>query len=200
MRKAGTAIVMQSDGWMRLFSRGTSMRFRLMARVCLTVLATFTWLGATTAGARAVDVPASAFYFSSELSSQTSLPECLPEDLVGTVTGTEVTEGHATDTGFTFHANGTTTLTYQVGFPDGRYVLGVAVEHFGFRNNGWPTQSNHVSVVRETRTVYSADGDPVGTGTIRALFELNFRDLNGNGQLDEGEVRSTVDHFSFTCN
>ena len=76
-----------------------------------------TWLGATTAGARAVDVPASAFYFSSELSGQTSLPECLPEDLVGTVTGTEVTEGHATDTGFTFHANGTTTLTYRVGFP-----------------------------------------------------------------------------------
>ena len=160
--------VMQSDGWKRLFSWGISMRFRLMARVGLIVLAEFAWLGATTAGARAVDVPASAFYFSSEVSGQTSLPECLPEDLVGTVTGTEVTEGHETDTGFTFHANGTTTLTYRVEFPDGRYVLGVAVEHFGFQNNGWPTQSNHTSVTRETRTVYSADGDPIGTGTLRA--------------------------------
>lgn len=188
------------DGKKRLRDRGASTRLRVVAGVGLTVLAASAWLGASTASAQAAAVPVSTFSFSTEVSGQTSLPECLPEDLVGTVTGTEVTQGHATDTGFTFHANGTTTLTYRVDFPDGRYVLGVAVEHFGFRNNGWPTQSNHTSVTRESRTVFSADGDPIGTGTIRALFELNFRDLNGNGQPDEGEIRSTVDHFSFTCN
>jgi hypothetical protein len=72
------------------------------------------------------------FEFQDSLPDSTALPECLPPDLVGTQTGTETTVGQVTETGRTFQVHGTTTLEYRVAFPDGRYVVGTAVEHFSF--------------------------------------------------------------------
>ena len=69
------------------------------------------------------------FEFQEPLTGSTALPECLPPDLVGTQTGTETTVGQVTETGRTFQVHGTTTLEYRVVFPDGRYVVGNAVEH-----------------------------------------------------------------------
>jgi hypothetical protein len=137
------------------------------------------------------------FQFQEPLPDSTALPECLPPDLVGTQTGTETTIGQVTDTGHSFQVHGTTTLEYRVVFPDGRYVVGTSVEHFSFVANRPQTVST--SVVQEPRTIYSADGQPIGRVLIHALTHVTFRDANGNLTPDPGEITANVDRFFFTC-
>jgi hypothetical protein len=129
--------------------------------------------------------------------ASTALPECLPPDLIGTQTGTEITVGQVTDTGHSFQVHGTTTLAYRVVFPDGRYVVGTAVEHFTFI--AAPPLAVSTSVFQEPRTIFSADGQPVGTVFIHALSHVTFRDANGNSVPDPGEITANVDRFFFTC-
>src|SRR5215213_2259580 len=137
------------------------------------------------------------FEFQEPLTGSTSLPECLPPDLVGTQTGTETTIGQVTETGQTFQVHGTTTLEYRVVFPDGRYVVGTAVERFSFIAAGPQTVST--TTIQEPRTIYSAEGEPIGHVFIHAVSHLTFRDANGNGVPDPGEITANVDRFFFTC-
>jgi hypothetical protein len=141
----------------------------------------------------------SRFQFEESVSFPTALPECLPADLVGTLVGMEITDGQAVETSSgALEVQGTTSFDYRVDFPDGRYVIGSAPGHFDFHVSPGGTVVT-TSVVREPRTVYSAGGDPVGSGTIHANSHMTFRDANGNGLPDPGEITSSVDRFSFTC-
>jgi acid stress-induced BolA-like protein IbaG/YrbA len=137
------------------------------------------------------------FEFQEPLTGSTSLPECLPPDLVGTQTGTETTVGQVTETGQTFQVHGTTTLEYRVVFPDGRYVVGTAVEHFSFIAAG--PQTVNTTPIQERRTIYSAEGEPIGQVFMHAVSHVTFRDANGNGVPDPGEITASVDRFFFTC-
>jgi acid stress-induced BolA-like protein IbaG/YrbA len=137
------------------------------------------------------------FEFQDSLPDSTALPECLPPDLVGTQTGTETTVGQVTETGRTFQVHGTTTLEYRVVFPDGRYVVGTAVEHFSFIIAG--PQTVNTTPIQERRTIYSAQGEPIGQVFIHAVSHVTFRDANGNGVPDPGEITANVDRFFFTC-
>ena len=139
------------------------------------------------------------FEFQNPLSGSTALPECLPPELIGTVTGTETTVGQFTDTTPGFHVHGTDTLDYQVDFPDGRYVLGTAVEHFDFNVNFQSGQTTNTVAIQEPRTIYAADGQPIGKVMIHALSHITFSDANGNGQPDPGEITANIDHFMFIC-
>ena len=130
---------------------------------------------------------------------QTALPECSPPDLVGTSTVTETTAGHFTETTNGFHAEGSTTFLERVDFPDGRFVLGGGTDHFDFNVTRGGTVTS-TSVGQEPRTIYSANGEPIGRVLIHASSHLTFHDANGNGQPDEGEVTSSIDRFFFTCN
>jgi hypothetical protein len=141
----------------------------------------------------------SHFHFEQPEVFETSLPECLPADLVGLSTGSEITDGQAVESpSGGFNVQGTTTFPYRVDFPDGRYVLGDAIEHFGAHFTAGGTVVTK-SVVQEPRTVYDASGQPIGSGTIHAISHLTFHDANGNGQPDDGEVTASVDKFDFTC-
>jgi hypothetical protein len=137
------------------------------------------------------------FEFQDPLPDSTALPECLPPDLVGTQTGTETTVGQVTETGKTFQVHGTTTLEYRVVFPDGRYVVGTAVEHFSSILAGAQTVST--TPIQERRTIFSAEGETIGQVFIHAVSHLTFRDTNGNGVPDPGEITANVDRFFFTC-
>jgi hypothetical protein len=139
------------------------------------------------------------FKFQNPVSGSTALPECLPPELIGTVTGTETTVGQFTDTNQGFHVHGTTTFDYQVDFPDGRYALGTAVEHFDFNVNLQSGPTTNTVAIQEPRTIYDAEGQPIGQVMIHALSHITFRDANGNGQPDPGEITANVDHFRFTC-
>jgi hypothetical protein len=137
------------------------------------------------------------FEFQQPLTGTTALPECLPPELVGTQTGTETTIGQVTDTGHSFQVHGTTTLEYRVVFSDGRYVVGTAVEHFSFIAKA--PQTVNATTIQERRTINSAEGQPIGEVRIHAVSHLTFRDANGNGEPDPGEITANVDRFFFTC-
>ena len=139
------------------------------------------------------------FHFEQQEVFETSLPECLPADLVGLSTGVEITDGQKVETpSGAFNVRGTTAFPYRVDFPDGRYVLGNTIEHFNFvfsRAGTFVTKS----VIQEPKTIYDASGQPIGSGTIHANSHVTFHDANGNGLPDDGEVTASVDKFDFTC-
>ena len=171
---------------------GISRRFKWLVPLVLALFAVV-----VPAGIAQAQTSVFRFEFQEPLPGSTSLPECLPPDLIGTQTGTETTVGQVTDTGHSFQVHGTTTLAYRVVFPDGRYVVGTAVEHFTYIAARPQTVST--SVFQEPRTIYSADGQPVGKVFLHALSHVTFRDANGNSVPDPGEITANVDRFFFTC-
>jgi hypothetical protein len=141
------------------------------------------------------------FHDEHPVTDPSSLPECMPAglaDMVGTQDGTETTDGRfaANETGF--HFEGTTIFTYRVDFPDGRYVSGSAVAHFrtSFTASG---QTVSGDIVLEPRTIYAADGTVIGRVLIHALSHITYRDLDGSGTPDPGEIKVELSRFSFTC-
>jgi hypothetical protein len=151
---------------------------------------------AATAGMAQAQAEVVPFAFSEPLPTASALPECL-DTTIGTQVGTESTVGQVVDTGTTFHAHGTSSLVYTVTFMDGRYVKGSSAEHFSFTVAG-PVTVNTVTI-SEVRTIYSADQQPVGTVRIHAVSHITFKDADGNGQPDVGEMTANLDRFFFTC-
>jgi acid stress-induced BolA-like protein IbaG/YrbA len=82
-------------------------------------------------------------------------------------------------------------------FPDGRYVVGTAVEHFTFIAT--VPQTITTMTIQERRTIYSAEGQPIGEVRIHAVSHVTVRDANDNGEPDPGEITANVDRFFFTC-
>jgi len=169
---------------------------RLVVVLGLAVLLT----AATTAQARA-EATVARFHFEQPEVFETALPECLPADLVGILTGVEITDGQVVETpSGGFEVRGTSSFPSRVDFPDGSYVLSPGgIEHFGFEFTAGGTVVAN-SVTREPRTIYDASGVVVGHVTIHAYTHLTFHDANANGVPDEGEVTASVDKFFFTCN
>ena len=138
---------------------------------------------------------------------------CLGPGAIGTISGTQTVSGRYTENGppaFGFHAHGTSTLPFRFDMQDGRYVIGVSVEHFDF--NALDTehveqtatylpigQDKDSRTSRDTGTLYAPDGRPLGSVTVHHNGTLEWRDLNRNGVPDTGEVRAEVDHFRLSC-
>jgi hypothetical protein len=119
-------------------------------------------------------------------------------DLVGLLNLTNTIVGHFTETATGFHVEGTETERYRVDFPDGRYVLGVATSHFGFNVSG-SGQTTTKTVIQEPRTIYDANRRPIGRVFIHFVSVITYRDANGNGMPDDGEITANVERFFFTC-
>ena len=64
---------------------------------------------------------------------------------------------------------------------------------------GQTFQTISTTTIQEPRTIYSADGQPIGKVFLHALSHVTFRDANGNGVPDPGEITASVDRFFFTC-
>lgn len=126
---------------------------------------------------------------------------CLGAGAVGTISGTDTVVGRFTENGppaFGFHDHGTVTSVYRVEYSDGRYVLGTDVE--GFNDNATHNgQMTSTKVVHGSGSLYAADGRPLGSVGVRALFHLTFRDADGDHEPDPGEVSSSRDSFTLTC-
>jgi hypothetical protein len=128
----------------------------------------------------------------------TPLEGCLPEDLVGTGTLTETSTGQVVDTGGVFTVRGVNEFDLHLVFPDGSFVQsGLNRDRYVFVANPPLTVFNIVT--QEVRTIYAADGTPIGTLTIHAGFHMTFRDLNGNGMPDPGEVSVEFGYFRVRC-
>ena len=126
------------------------------------------------------------------------LEGCLPEDLVGTVTVTETSTGQVVDSGKVFTVRGVDEFDYRLELPDGRYVQsGINRDRFVFVANPPLTVFNVVT--QDFRTIYAADGTPVGTLSIHAGSHFTFRDLNGNEMPDPGEISAEFGYFRLRC-
>ena len=127
------------------------------------------------------------------------LEGCLPADLVGTSTLTETTTGQAVFTGqnvFTVHA--VNTYDEHTDLPNGMYVQSwLNREHITFIAN--PPLTIFTSAGQDFRTIYAADGTPVGTLAINEVIHMTYNDLNGNGMPDPGEITVNLDHFRLRC-
>jgi hypothetical protein len=140
------------------------------------------------------------FHNEEPVTDPTALPECMPADLadmVGTTDGTITTDGRFVANGTGLHLEGTMIFTYRVDFPDGRYVIGTAFDHF--RTNFTSGQTVSGDAILEPRTIYAADGTVIGRALLHAIDHITYRDMDGNGVPDPGEIKVELSRFSFTC-
>lgn len=141
----------------------------------------------------------SRFFFTHTETFTAPLEGCLPEDLVGTVTLTETSTGQVVETGvnvFTFH--GVDEYEYRLELPDGMYVeSGLNRDLVVFVAN--PPHTVFNVVTQDFRTIYAADGTPVGTLSIHAGSHITYTDLNGNSEPDPGEVAAEFEYFRLRC-
>lgn len=54
-------------------------------------------------------------------------------------------------------------------------------------------------MTQDLRTIYAADGTPIGTLSIHENSQIVIEDTNGNGEPDPGEVTVQFDHFRLHC-
>src|SRR5450759_2538201 len=124
---------------------------------------------------------------------------CLPEDLIGQVTITETSTSQSVQTvSDVFTIRFVNEYDYRIEFPDGRYVQsGINRDLVVFVAS--PSHSVLNLVTQDFRTVYAADGTPVGKLSVHAVFHITFNAVTGNSQVDEGELKSAIDKFDLRC-
>lgn len=127
------------------------------------------------------------------------LEGCLSEDLVGTVTLTETSTGQVVDTGKVFTVHGVNEYDARFVLPDGMYVQSGPInrDHYVFVAN--PPLTVYNLVGQDFRTIYAADGTPIGTLSIHAGMHITYRDLNGNDMPDPGEITAQFEYFHLRC-
>jgi hypothetical protein len=126
------------------------------------------------------------------------LEGCRPGDLIGAVTLTETTTGQVVNTGKVFTAHGVDTYDFHLDLSDGMYVQSwLNRDLFAFVANSPLTVFNVVG--QDFRTIYAPDESVVGTLSISAVSHITFRDANGNGQLDPGEIKAEFDRLNLRC-
>jgi hypothetical protein len=127
------------------------------------------------------------------------LEGCLPPDLIGNFTLSDTTTGQAVDTGKNvFEVHGVDIYDDHVVFPNGIYVQsGLNQDHFSFVAN--PPLFVNTVASQDKRTIYAADGTPIGTLTIIETIHITLQDTNGNGQPDPGEITVQFDKFRLRC-
>lgn len=123
---------------------------------------------------------------------------CLP-DAVGTATQTETSTGLVVETGSgVFSFRGVDTFDLHIDFQDGSYVdSGLNRDRVSFVFKSPLTVFTRAT--QDLETIYNAQGQPIGSIEIHAVSHLTFRDLNGNEQPDEGEVKAEFDRFRLRC-
>jgi hypothetical protein len=108
----------------------------------------------------------------------------------GVTNATDTGSGQITETdnGFALHVSDT--FVYRTEFPDGSYLTGVAHGHTSVVVSGEHTI--YTEVIREPRTIYSADGTAIGTVMIHALVHTTTNNVTG-------VTTASIDKFFFTC-
>jgi hypothetical protein len=163
---------------------------RLRFSVPLAVLGLVIFAGTASAQATRGD------FYSQETVTFTDVSSCT--GLTGTGTNTVTEVGHFIDTGTTFHVYGTTTQDYRIDWSDGTYSINHSPSHFEFETNS-RSQFVFTEAQQDRGTLYSPDGEVIGRITVFTLTHMTWRDTNGNGQLDPGEITASVDQFRVTC-
>ena len=151
--------------------------------------------------AGAAQAQATVFRFS-ETHTQTftaPLEGCLSGHLVGTVTQTETSTGQVVDAGKVFTVRGVNEYDVRLVLPDGRYVQSGPINRDRYIFVANPPLTVYNVVIQDFRTIYAADGTPIGTLSIHAGMHITYRDLNSNGMPDPGEITAQFEYFRLRC-
>jgi hypothetical protein len=167
-----------------------------VALVALAVAAATPWLdGGASAGTPAV----TRFTVVHEPQTFQGPAFCLAEEMIGTVTTQETTTGRLVETSSGVRvAQGTDEFTSRVDFPDGSYVeSGINRDHFVSVTN--KAGSGFTRVTQDFEDIHNSDGDVIGTFAVHAVLHTTWRDADGDGIPEEGEVTTQVDSFRLDC-
>ncbi|MFH8251091.1 hypothetical protein ACH3VR_12045 [Microbacterium sp. B2969] len=130
------------------------------------------------------------FTFSGTETFADSPPECVPEVKSGVTNAVDTGSGQITETSHGYQIHVSDTFVYRTDFDDGSYLTGVAHGHFTEVGTGSVTV--HTEVVREPRTIYSADGVPIGRVMIHYLLHTTTDNLTG-------DTSASIEKFFATC-
>jgi hypothetical protein len=126
--------------------------------------------------------------------------DCLPGEYTATETITFTTSGRFVVTASGgFHFQGTTLVVSRIDLSNGYYFLVSGRNHFSFDATATSGQTVSSSGGPETHTLYNAEGQVVGLVKYIGHSHVTYRDLNGNGQPDDGEITSSVDQLHILC-
>ena len=117
----------------------------------------------------------------------------------GVLTGTATTVGHFTLTDQGIHIHGTFTQDYRIDFADGSYLLSYSPSHFESNLNLRSGQAVSTEAQQDRGILYTAAGQPIGPVNVFTLTHTTWRDTNGNGFPDAGEITANVSKVRFTC-
>jgi hypothetical protein len=138
------------------------------------------------------------FYDTHTNSFSYQLPWCIPGNPTVNATVTETVSGQVVDTGRVVIVRGLLEVDDYLVLPDGKYIeSGINRVHFEIVFNGPLTVHHDAS--QDFRTIYAADGTPVGKLMILETIHVTIRDVNGDGIPDPGEISVGFDHFRFRC-
>ncbi len=170
------------------------------ARALLAGVLTASAAASAIAPAAAADVLVEDFDLTRTDTFTAPLEGCLPADLIGTATVTEHSTGRVVRTPAAAVVKGVDSYDFRMTFPDGRYVdSGIDEERFTVVF----TEPGRITVVstdsRDERTVHAPDGTPIGTLSIRETYDVVFRDADGDGEPDPGEITVERHRFRLTC-
>ena len=140
--------------------------------------------------AAAAPATVTPFTFTTTETFDDSPPECMPVLKSGVTNATNTGAGRITETSNGFTVRFSNTFTYRTDFPDGSFLSGVA--HGQNVITSSKAVSTSTTVIREPRTIFSADGTPIGQVMIHALSHTTTNNLTG-------DVTAGIDRFFFTC-
>ena len=177
-------------------------RLRVWTHVMRRILALLvTVVGLTVMPAGTASATATVFRFSDSHTETFTAPleGCLPQNLVGVVTLKETSTGQVVDTGKrVFSVRGVNLFDYHLDLPGGRYVQSALNrDRYVFVANQQHLVY-HV-VTQDFRTIYAADGTPIGRLTIHAGYHVVYSDTNNNFTPDPGEVTVERGYFRLRC-
>ena len=71
--------------------------------------------------------------------------------------------------------------------------------HFTFNTTFSSGQTVNSQGGPETHTVYNTEGDVVARVKFVGFTHVTYRDANGNGQPEDGEITASMDHLKVIC-
>ena len=94
-----------------------------------------------------------------------------------------------------FQFEGTETHDIRIDFPDGTYALGASTARLEESANARAPYIKDTRIEHGQATVYAADGSEIGPVKWQSTWHATWADLNGNNQMDPGEVTGGIDQF-----
>jgi len=156
-------------------------------------------LAVTATAAQAHVIDSGTFFVQETEVNQVGTPECLSGDMSGIETTTFTTSGRFVQTGSGFHLEGMNAVSGRQVFTNGDVDVVDSSSPFSFNTTAKSGQTVSTAAGHELHTTFNAQGEVIARANFVDVIHTTYRDLNSNGQPDDGEVTSNFETFHVTC-